>query len=107
VSSIFVTSNGYLTGIVSRKDFLKNLMGGLNLNKTPIGIIMTRMPYIVFVRREDSILDAAIKIIDHEIDGLPIVEEVADDAEEKAYKVVGRVTKTSITRLFVELGRNE
>src|SRR5690606_25994412 len=41
VSTIFVTSKGYLVGVVSRKDFLKNAIGGLNLNKTPIGVIMT------------------------------------------------------------------
>ncbi len=107
VSSIFVTSNGYLTGVVSRKDFLKNVIGGLNLHKTPIAVIMTRMPNIIVTTLDESVLDAAIKIIDHEIDSLPIVEEVEDDEGKKAYKVVGRITKTSITRLFVELGKNE
>ena len=107
VSSIFITSNGYLTGVVSRKDFLKNLIGGMNLHKTPIGVIMTRMPNIITVAMDESILDAAVKIIEHEIDGLPIVEEVVDPEGDRAYKVLGRITKTSITRLFVELGRNE
>lgn len=107
VSSIFVTSDGYLTGVVSRKDFLKNVIGGMNLHKTPIAVIMTRMPNIITTTLDESVLDAAIKIIEHEVDGLPIVEEVEDEQGEKAYKVVGRITKTSITRLFVELGRNE
>ena len=76
VSSIFVTSNGFLTGVVSRKDFLKNAIGGLDLNKTPIGVIMTRMPNIVVTKPEETILDAAMKIIDHEVDSIPVVEEV-------------------------------
>lgn len=44
-------------------------------------------------------------MIEHEIDSLPVVEEV--DMEEKSYKVIGRITKTTITRLFVELGSND
>ncbi|MCF6466540.1 transcriptional regulator [Clostridium sp. Cult2] len=106
-STIFVTSNGYLSGVVSRKDFLKNAIGGLNLTKTPIAVIMTRMPNIVVTTPEESVLDAAIKLIEHEIDSLPVVEEVILDEGYKVYKVVGRITKTTITRLFVELGNNE
>lgn len=105
--TIFVTSNGYLSGVVSRKDFLKNAIGGMNLNKTPIAVIMTRMPNIIVTYPEESILDAAIKLIEHEIDSLPVVNEVVLENGEKAYKLVGRVTKTTITRLFVELGTNE
>ncbi|MBU5438247.1 helix-turn-helix transcriptional regulator [Tissierella sp. MSJ-40] len=104
VSSIFITNNGYISGVVSRKDFLKNAIGGTDLHKIPVGVIMTRMPNIVFVKSEDSILSAAIKLIEHEIDSLPVVEEI--DRDKRNYKVVGRVTKTTITRLFVELGIN-
>ena len=104
VSSIFVTNNGYISGVVSRKDFLKNAIGGTDLHKIPVGVIMTRMPNIVFVKSEDSILSAAIKLIEHEIDSLPVVEEI--DKDKRNYKVVGRITKTTITRLFVELGIN-
>jgi CBS domain-containing protein len=104
VGSIYVTSKGLLSGVVSRKDFLRNAIGGIDLNKMPIGMIMTRMPNIVYVEPEDSILDAAIKLIDHEIDSLPVIEE---NVEAKGYKVLGRITKTTITRLFVELGNND
>lgn len=106
-STIFVTSKGYLSGVVSRKDFLKNAIGGLNLNKTPIAVIMTRMPNIIVAYPEDSILDAAMKLIDHEIDSLPVVKEETLDNGQIGYKLIGRITKTTITRLFVELGNNE
>ncbi|MCK9443112.1 MAG: helix-turn-helix transcriptional regulator [Tissierellaceae bacterium] len=105
VGSIYVTNNGFLSGVVSRKDFLKSALGGMDLTKMPIGMIMTRMPNIVVIDVEDSLLNAAIRLIDHEIDSLPVVEEVGQ--EEKNYKVIGRITKTTITRLFVELGRND
>lgn len=104
VGSIYVTSNGFLSGVVSRKDFLRNAIGGMDLNKVPMGMIMTRMPNIVYVELEDSILDAAIKLIEHEVDSLPVVEV---DEDRKNFKVVGRITKTTITRLFVELGTND
>ena len=103
VSSIFVTNGGYLSGVVSRKDFLKNAIGGMDLNKLPIAMIMTRMPNIVVTNPEESVLEAATKLIDHEIDSLPIVEEVELDGEVN-YKILGRITKTAITALFVELG---
>lgn len=106
VSSIYVTNKGYLSGVVSRKDFLKNAIGGMDLHKTPIAVIMTRMPNIVMTSLDESVLDAATKIIDHEIDSLPIVEKVAE-GDEVFYKILGRVTKTTITRLFVELGTGD
>lgn len=105
VGSIYVTNDGFLSGVVSRKDFLKNAIGGMDLNKVPIGMIMTRMPNIRYIELKDSVLDAAIKLIDYEIDSLPVVEEIGNEG--KAYKVIGRITKTTITRLFVELGKND
>ncbi len=105
VGSIYVSNNGFLSGVVSRKDFIRHAIGGMDLNKVPIGMIMTRMPNIIFVDEEDSVLNAAIKLIDHEIDSLPVVEKGKKD--EKNYKIIGRITKTTITRLFVELGKND
>jgi CBS domain-containing protein len=105
VGSIYVSNNGFLSGVVSRKDFIRHARGGMDLNKVPIGMIMTRMPNIIFVDEEDSVLNAAIKLIDHEIDSLPVVEKGKKD--EKNYKIIGRITKTTITRLFVELGKND
>lgn len=105
VGSIYITNEGLLSGVVSRKDLLKSAMGGIELNKIPIGVTMTRMPNLIYVKDNDDVLDAAIKMIEHEIDSLPVVEEV--DADEKFYKVIGRITKTTITRLFVELGSDD
>lgn len=102
VGSIYVSNDGFLSGVVSRKDFIKSAIGGLDLNKVPIGVIMTRMPNIVFVEEDDSILDAAAKLIEHEIDSLPVVEKNNED--KKQYRIIGKITKTTITRLFVELG---
>lgn len=105
VGSIYVTSNGLLTGVVSRKDFLKNAIGGMDLNKIPVGVIMTRMPNIITISPEESILNAAAKIIEHQVDSLPIVEEV-ELSNKNGYKVIGKVSKTNIVRIFVDLCNN-
>ena len=70
----------------------------------PVGIIMTRMPNIITVFDEDSAYEAAKKIIEHEVDSLPVVEkEIAEDGKEH-YKITGKISKTNITKLFVNLG---
>lgn len=103
VGTLFIENNGYLVGAVSRKDFLKIAMGGTDMHQVPVGVIMTRMPNIIFATPEDTAYSIAKKIIDHEVDSLPVVEQVLQDGKEM-YKIVGKVSKTNITRLFVKLG---
>ena len=102
VGTIFVTSKGYLSGVVSRKDFLKNAIGGIDINKVPVGMIMTRKSNVVTIAQEANAYMAAIKIIDHEVDSLPVVEKHILEGKEHM-KVVGRVTKSNLTKLLVEL----
>lgn len=104
VGSIYITNEGILSGVISRKDIIRAAMGGTDLHQVPVGVIMTRMPNVICIEPKDSLLNAAIKLIQHEIDSLPVIEKV--DESKKQYKVIGRVTKTTITRLFVELGNN-
>lgn len=105
VGTLFVESNGFLVGAVSRKDFLKIAIGGTDIHKVPVGVIMTRMPNIIYGYVEDSAYDLAKKIIDHEIDSIPIVEKCLIKSDEKSqFKIVGKISKTNITKLFVKLG---
>lgn len=105
VGTIFIENNGYLVGAVSRKDFLKTAIGGTDINKVPVGIIMTRMPNIVFVEPEDSAYEAAKKIIEREVDSLPVIERISEGNGDKV-KVIGKLSKTNITRLFLKLSEN-
>lgn len=102
VGSVFLSNNGFLSGLVSRKDIIKFIMGGNDLHTVPVSIIMTRMPHIIYTTFDKSALSAAKKLIENEIDSIPVVEY----ENEKELYVVGRVTKTNITRLFVELGED-
>ena len=87
-----------IQGVLSRKDLLRTSIGSQDLNKIPVHMIMTRMPNIAYCTNEDSLIKAAKKLIEREIDSLPVVEETANGP-----KIVGRLTKTSITRAFISL----
>lgn len=100
IGSIYLSNNKKLSGVVSRKDIIKFLMGGKDLNTVPVSVIMTRMSHIIYTSLEESALGAAKKLIEYEIDSIPVV----DIKKEKELYVIGRITKTNITRLFVELG---
>jgi len=105
VGTLFVVQeDGNLAGLVSRKDLLKIAIGNADIHKIPIGVIMTRMPNLVTVTQEESAFDAAQKIVDHQVDALPVVK-IEQEGDKVKYKVIGKVTKTTITKLFVELGK--
>lgn len=107
VGTLFVENNGVLTGAVSRKDFLKISIGGTDIHKVPIGVIMTRMPNIICANEDDNAYDLAKKIIEHEIDSIPVVETLKKEDGKDAIKIIGKVSKTNITKLFVKLGEIE
>ncbi len=101
VGTLFVVNEeGCLQGVVSRKDFLKSTMGGMELHKMPVGIIMTRMPNIITTTPDETVLEVSQKIIEYEVDSLPVVKVVGGEKLE----VLGRVTKTNITKILVALG---
>lgn len=103
VGTIFVQDGGFLTGAVSRKDFLKIAIGNTDIYKVPVGIIMTRMPNIVTTFDDEPVYNAALKIIEHEVDSLPVVESIIGSGGKEGYKITGRISKTNITKLFVRL----
>jgi CBS domain-containing protein/biotin operon repressor len=106
VGTVFVAEQGILVGVVSRKDLLKVAIGNSDLQKMPVKVLMTPMPKLVVTTPEESVLAAAKKLIDHEVDSLPVVRPLnLPDAKE--YEVIGRLTKTNITRLFVEFGEGK
>ena len=106
VGTMFVENGGVLTGAVSRKDFLKVAIGGTDIYKVPVGVIMTRMPNIVCAVEEDCAFDVAKKIIEHEIDSVPVVKRIKENEGKERLEIIGKISKTNITKLFVKLGEN-
>lgn len=100
VGTLFVVDqNSVLVGVLSRKDLLRASIGKQELTALPINIIMTRMPNITMCEMEDSLIDVAKLLIEKQIDALPVVRQ-----SEKGFEVIGRITKTNITKAFVALG---
>ena len=103
-SLIVIGEEQELKGMVSRKDIIKASLGGLELLKVPIGVIMTRMPNIVMTNPDESVFNAAKKLVQHQIDTLPVVENYIGADGNEMFEVVGRFTKTNVTQLFVDMG---
>ncbi|SDW25062.1 CBS domain-containing protein [Marinococcus luteus] len=104
VGTLFVVDKqGYLAGVLSRKDLLRASLGRQDTEAIPVSIIMTRMPNITICKKEDLVVYAATKLIERQIDALPVVK----DAGGEKYEVVGRITKTNITKVLVDLANNQ
>lgn len=107
VGTLFVVSSGgILEGVVSRKDILKITLGKPEIHRIPVNVMMTRMPNIVTTTLEETVFEAAKKIIDHEIDALPIINMVPGKDGKLKPEVVGRFSKTNVTRILVDLGQS-
>ena len=98
-----VDKDRVLLGMLSRKDVLKASLGKIDLQQVPVGVIMTRMPNIYMTTLDEPVLSAAKKLVQHQIDSLPVVEVYVDETGDARYEVVGRFTKTNVTKLFVEI----
>ena len=101
VGTILVCDDSYLVGVVSRKDLLRASMGQTDSHTMPISMIMTPVSKVITVEPTDTLVEAAQKMIDYEVDCLPVV--VREDVEnKKRLKVVGRVSKTTVAKVFLE-----
>lgn len=100
---IICSSDGKLTGVASRKDFLKVTLGNPGAVTMPVSMVMTRQPKVVTVSPDDTVLDAAQRMIVHEVDSLPVVVSGSREGSDAGLDVVGRLTKTSIVKLLLEL----
>lgn len=103
VGSLFVVDEkGLLAGVISRKDLLRTAIGSQDMNQVPVNVIMSRMPNIAYCKNDDSVFDVAVLLITKEIDAVPVVQ-----AKDTGFEVIGRMTKTNITKAFVSLSIGE
>lgn len=103
VGTLFVVDkSSILAGVLSRKDLLRASLGNQDLKSVPVTIIMTRMPNITMCEKDDLLLDVAYKLIEKQIDALPVVKH-----SERGVEVIGRITKTNMTKALVALAGDE
>ncbi|MFV8826686.1 helix-turn-helix transcriptional regulator [Alkalihalobacterium sp. APHAB7] len=105
VGTLFVVDqNSSLMGVLSRKDLLRASIGSQKIETMPVNIIMTRMPNITMCQKDDLIIEVANKLIDKQIDALPVVREFDKGS---GLEVIGRLTKTNITKVLVDLANDD
>ena len=97
-----VNEEGFLAGVVSRRDLLRLSLGRTDFNNVPVGLIMTRASQVVSITAEESIFSAAQKLTTYRIDVLPVVRSAGDTEDQQ--ELLGRISRSTITRLFSELG---
>lgn len=102
VGTLFIVDqSSLLVGVVSRKDLLRASIGKQELNALPVNIIMTRMPNIAMCTRDDLLIDVTKKLIERQIDAMPVVK-----GTDAGYEVIGRVTKTNIAKALIALAED-
>ena len=103
VGTLFVVDKKtQLVGVLSRKDLLRASIGNKDLTSLPVHIIMTRMPNITYCQKDDLIIEVAQKIIEKQIDAVPVVKTT-----EKGFEVIGRLTKTNMTKVLLDIAKDE
>ncbi|UUZ83488.1 helix-turn-helix transcriptional regulator [Paenibacillus sp. P26] len=103
-SLIVVDEEGCLTGVISRKDLLKFTLGNPSAASMPVSMVMTREPNVIHVSPEDSVLDAARKMITHQVDSLPVVTPSKKNGQQEAPRkeVIGRISKTVMIKVLLD-----
>lgn len=105
VGSLIATdADGHLAGIVSRKDLLKVTLGNPNAASMPVSLIMTRHPNVVTVSPDDTVAEAAKLMIRHQVDALPVTTPAGSEGK---LDVIGRITKTTMTKLLVDAAQGD
>nr|WP_191994838.1 CBS domain-containing protein [Lacticaseibacillus paracasei] len=96
VGSLYVLDDdGALVGLISRKDLLRASF--TNRDTTlPASIVMTRMPNVITVSADTSIIAASKLLLKHNVDSLPVVQNAGDT------HVIGKITKNRIFKYLIE-----
>ena len=98
IGTVFIVNEeNYLVGVISRKDMLK-LSQNQEAASLPIALAMTRMPNIATVFQQELASEALQKLIRHQVDCLPVVEQ-----DDKGMRVMGKVSKTIFIHFLAEL----
>lgn len=105
--TLYVVDGKYLSGVVSRKDFIKAMIGRKDAESLPLSLIMTRMPHIIYLEPEESVYDAALKTTSSEIESLPVIKKELDNKGKERFILIGKVSRTNITRYVLNMGKSK
>lgn len=96
---LVVGEKGELTGVASRKDVLKLTLGNANAPQMPISMVMTRQPKIVTASPEDTVIDAAAKMIHNQVDSLPVIDQDGG--------IAGSISTAALAKVLLEFATSQ
>lgn len=98
VGSLYVVNKEKeLVGLLSRKDLLRAILTN-DGDSIPVAVVMSRMPNIVTITPDETVLTAGNLLMQHQVDSLPVIASGTHN------KIVGKITKTRIMNHFIEEG---
>jgi CBS domain-containing protein len=96
VGSLYVVNEAKeLVGLLSRKDLLRASLNKM-IDKTPVTVVMTRLPQISTCLEDDELFSAAEKLRTLRVDSLPVLKK------NNPKIAVGKITKTRIHDYLIE-----
>ncbi len=97
-STLFVVDeSGNLAGVVTSKDLLKVSMGGSDLHKLPVELVMTRYPQVEWLDENATLLEAIERLAESKVECLPVLRE--------GRSPTGRFDRSAAMELLQELAR--
>ncbi|EOT44328.1 CBS domain-containing protein [Enterococcus columbae] len=100
VRSIFVIDEqGLLMGTLNQKDLLRGALTTDN-HQTPVAICMTRLANVLTCTPDDTLLEIANQMLQHDLEAIPVVET------SNSRKIVGKITKTRILSHIIQAATN-
>ena len=100
-----VDTRGHLTGAVSRSDLLRSAIGQMDLNKVPVGVIMTRVSNLITLSPDDTVFSAARKLRVHGLTALPVTRELLVEGVTKV-EVTGVISLGIVSGVLAELAES-
>ncbi|OJG37699.1 hypothetical protein RV01_GL001201 [Enterococcus dispar] len=96
VGSLYIVNEAKeLVGLLSRKDLLRASLNKM-IDKTPVTVVMTRLPQISTCLEDDELFSAAEKLRTLRVDSLPVLKK------NNPKIAVGKITKTRIHDYLIE-----
>lgn len=96
-----VDSDQNLLGLISRKDLLAVTVNNSDTESMVASMVMTRMPNLITVTPDMSIMSVGKLLLEHEVDSLPVVDTTENT------KVIGKITKSRIFEYFIKQGEKD
>ncbi|SEG35978.1 helix-turn-helix transcriptional regulator [Paenibacillus sp. UNC499MF] len=102
---VVADEEGMLLGVISPKDLLKVTLGNPAAASMPVSLVMTRRPQLVTVTPDDDVIEAARKMAENQVDMLPVVVPHENGTDTPSLEVVGRISKTTMTKVLLDAAR--